>query len=134
MKAPKGIITVTSSNAHIANEKTHIVNSLNYDKLQKIPINPDLYKMIDKVASKRKCVLADIVRAALEFYLNNPDVPYSIELSQQNSKKLIYNINHLIDVKIEKFKSDHGVNRSNQIRQALSAWLINENLMRLEDN
>ncbi|QNW96589.1 hypothetical protein IC800_18775 (plasmid) [Acinetobacter seifertii] len=127
MKAPKGISTVTSSNAHIANEKTHIVNSLNYDKLQKIPINPDLYKKIDKVASKRKIVLADIVREALEFYLNNPNAPYCAELIQKNSKKLIYNINHLIDVKVEKFKTDHGVNRSNQIRRALSAWLIKEN-------
>lgn len=134
MKAPKGIATVTSSNAHIANEKTHIVNSLNYDKLQTIPINPDLYKKIDNVASKRKIVLADIARTALEFYLNNPDAPYSAELCKNNSKKLIYNINHLIDVKIEKFKTDHGVNRSNQIRRALSAWLINENLMKWENN
>lgn len=127
MKAPKDIATMTSSNAHIANEKSHLINSMNYNKLQKIPINPDLYKKIDKVANKRKCVLADIVRAALEFYLNNPDAPYSTELSEKNSKKLIYNINHLIDVKIEKFKTDHGVNRSNQTRRALSAWLINEN-------
>ncbi|MFL4379510.1 hypothetical protein [Acinetobacter baumannii] len=127
MKAPKDIATMTNSNAHIANEKSHLINSMNYNKLQKIPINPDLYKKIDKVANKQKCVLADIVRAALEFYLNNPDAPYSTELSEKNSKKLIYNINHLIDVKIEKFKTDHGVNRSNQTRRALSAWLINEN-------
>ncbi|MFC3172590.1 hypothetical protein ACFOGQ_19325 [Acinetobacter vivianii] len=106
---------------------------MNFDKMQKIPINPDLYKKIDKVASKRKIVLADIARAALEFYLNNPDAPYSTELSQKNSKKLIYTINQLMDVKIEKFKSDHGVNRSDQIRRALSAWLINENLMKWED-
>ena len=127
MKAPKDISTMTSNNAHIANEKSHLINSMNYNKLQKIPINPDLYKKIDKVANKRKCVLGDIVRAALESYLNNPDAPYSSELSQKNSKKLIYNINHLIDVKVEKFKTDHGVNRSNQTRRALSAWLINEN-------
>ncbi|MEJ7883983.1 hypothetical protein WKH38_18125 [Acinetobacter baumannii] len=127
MKAPKDIATMTNSNAHIANEKSHLINSMNYNKLQKIPINPNLYKKIDKVANKQKCVLADIVRAALEFYLNNPDAPYSTELSEKNSKKLIYNINHLIDVKIEKFKTDHGVNRSNQTRRALSAWLINEN-------
>lgn len=36
MKAPKGNATVTSSNAHIANEKAHIVNSLNFDKIQKL--------------------------------------------------------------------------------------------------
>lgn len=132
MKAPKSIASITN-NAHIANEKSHLVNSLNFDKMQKIPINPDLYKKIDKVATKRKIVLADIARAALEFYLNNPDAPYSKELSQKNSKKLIYTINQLMDVKIEKFKTDHGVNRSDQIRRALSAWLINENLMKWED-
>ena len=37
MKAPKSIASNTS-NAHIANEKSHIVNSLNFDKIQKIAI------------------------------------------------------------------------------------------------
>lgn len=132
MKAPKSIASITN-NAHIANEKSHLINSMNFDKTQKIPINPDLYKMIEDVSSQRKIVLADIARAALEFYLNNPDAPYSVELSQQNSKKLRYTINHLLDVKIDKFKADHGVNRSNQIRQALSAWLIKEKLLKLKD-
>ena len=134
MKAPKGNATVTSSNAHIANEKAHIVNSLNFDKIQKIKINPDLYKKIEKVADKRKVVLADIARSALDFYLNNPSAPYSEELSKGNSKQLIYTINHLYDVKINSFKAVHGINRSDQIRQALSAWLIHENLMKWEDD
>jgi len=116
MKAPKGNATVTSSNAHIANEKAHIVNSLNFDKIQKIKINPD------------------IARSALDFYLNNPSAPYSEELSKGNSKQLIYTINHLYDVKINSFKAVHGINRSDQIRQALSAWLINENLLKLDEN
>lgn len=134
MKAPKGNATVTSSNAHIANEKAHIVNSLNYDKIQKIKINPDLYKKIEKVADKRKVVLADVARSALDFYLNNPSAPYSEVLSKGNSKQLIYTINHLYDVKIDRFKANHGINRSDQIRKALSAWLISENLLKHEDS
>lgn len=133
MKAPKSIASNTS-NAHIANEKSHIVNSLNFDKIQKIAINPNLYKKIEKVADKRKIVLADIARSALEFFLNNPNAPYSEELSKGNSKKLTYRINHLFDVKIDKFKADYGINRSDQIRRALSAWLINENLLKLDED
>ena len=107
---------------------------MNFDKIQKIKINPDLYKKIEKVADKRKVVLADIARSALDFYLNNPSAPYSEELSKGNSKQLIYTINHLYDVKINSFKAVHGINRSDQIRQALSAWLINENLLKLDEN
>jgi hypothetical protein len=70
----------------------------------------------------------------LDFYLNNPSAPYSEELSKGNSKQLIYTINHLYDVKINSFKAVHGINRSDQIRQALSAWLINENLLKLDEN
>lgn len=126
MKAPKGITTLISSNSHIANEKSHIVNSLNYEKLQVVKINATLYKKIESIADERNVVLSDIARIALKFYLDNPDTAYSESLSKGNEIKLIYNINQLYDMKIEKFKSDYGVNRSDQIRRALSAWLNHE--------
>lgn len=129
MKAPKSITTVTSSNAHIANEKKHLVSSLHYDKIQKIKINLKLFKRIEKVADKRNMVLADIARSALEFYLNNPNAPFDAELSKENTRMFTYTINELIDMKVEKFKTDYSINRSNQIRHALSAWLIHENEM-----
>ncbi|GAA5557119.1 hypothetical protein Asch01_01837 [Acinetobacter schindleri] len=129
MRAPKSIAT-DNSNAHLANEKSHVVNSMNHDKIQKIAINPDLYKKIVKVADKRKMVLADVARTALEFYLDHPEAEYSEELSKGNSKKLIYTINYLLDIKIDNFKANYGINRSNQLRNALSAWLISENLLK----
>ena len=48
MKAPKGNATVTSSNAHIANEKAHIVNSLNFDKIQKNELTKGKWFVIEK--------------------------------------------------------------------------------------
>lgn len=93
-------------------------------KLVSVKIHEKLYKKLLAESDKKRLVMAELIREAIENLINNPDQSYNAELMKNNSKCISFGIDLTINRKMEDFKAIHGVNKSNQIRQALSARYV----------
>lgn len=107
-------------------EKKHIGKAVLHSKSQSPLINQKLYERVVRASDQKNVVVADIVRMALTFYLDNPDADFDLNVLKDNVRPLQYKISLLDDKKIQEFKEKTGINRSIMIRRALSAWLNHE--------
>ena len=94
-------------------------------KVISVKINDSLYEKLIAESDKKLIVMAELIREAIVDLIENPEQSYNAELMNNNSKGISFMIDLATNRKMEDFKASHGINKSNQIRQALSARYVN---------
>ncbi len=100
-------------------------SSQNKPKVISVKINDSLYENLLAESDDKRIVMAELIREAIEDLIESPNQSYSAELMENNSKGISFKIDLKMNRKMEDFKASHGINKSNQIRQALSARYVN---------
>ena len=122
MKAPVRLSQPENINPYADREL--LSGSHRYSKPISIKINVDLYAKLLAESDKKLIVMAELIREAINHLLNNPNQSYDARLVTNNVKGISFVIDLTTAKKMEDFKSEYGINKSNQIRQALSARYV----------
>lgn len=122
MKMPARLLTQSGSINTFADRELLKDNSRSNAKVKgiNIKINNELYKKLLKESDKKLIVMSELIREALQNFLNEPDKTHDVELLKDNVTTISFTIDLVFNSKMDSFKEKYKVSKSDQIRKALA--------------